>query len=158
MSVQYRMANADDAAALYQRLREADRRELELSSGPDVLLTLTRSVDASEVCMCAEDEEGIVCIWGIARTPEGGSVWMLGADSLQKYQRLLVSDTKPWVHQMLPHYGLLGNYVHAENTKSIRWLKMLGFTFLPEIPDYGVGKAPFLPFYLQDPSCVNQQP
>jgi hypothetical protein len=149
MNVMYRKATVEDAVALYPRLRDADRTEVALSGGPDVLGSLVRSVEQSEVCLCAEDESGVICIWGIVRLPEGGSIWMLGSDAMYKYQRLLITDTKPWVDKMLPHYGLLFNAVHADNARSIRWLKMLGFIFDALIPDYGHGKAPFIPFYKQ---------
>lgn len=150
----YRKASVDDAVALYPNLREADRKEVELSGGPDVLASLIKSVQLSEVCMCAEDESGVLCIWGIVRTPTCGVIWMLGSPLMQRYQKLLVTDTKPWVHKMLPHYGMLCNAVHQDNHKSIRWLKMLGFTLGPLLPEFGAGKAPFYPFYLQEPSHV----
>lgn len=148
MTVTYRKATVDDAVALFPRLRVDDLREVTLSSGNNVEASLVKAVEVSEVCLCAEDEEGIICLWGIARHDSSrGSIWMLAADSVYKYTKELIG-IKPWVHSMLPHYGTLYNYVHADNKRSIRWLKMLGFKFGELIPDYGVGKAPFYPFYL----------
>jgi hypothetical protein len=44
-------------------------------------------------------------------------------------------------------FDYLANYVHATNTKSIRWLKRLGFSFGDPVAGFGHGGGVFLPFY-----------
>ena len=50
-----------------------------------------------------------------------------------------------WVEEKVDQYSLLLNYVDADNTVSMKWLKSLGFKFI-KLLDYGVGQKPFYQF------------
>jgi hypothetical protein len=49
---------------------------------------------------------------------------------------------------MLSLFPVLENMVDARNTKSIKWLKRLGFTFGPPLPHPHSG-LPFYPFEMR---------
>ena len=75
-----------------------------------------------------------------------GSPWLLGSDKLPETKKVMLPVSARWVEEMNTSHPLLLNYVHAENTVSIKWLKSLGFQFINLVKEYGVGKEPFYQF------------
>ena len=61
-------------------------------------------------------------------------VWMLGSEDLRKYPIFFIKGSKEWVERMLNKYSHIVNYIYSENTRSIKWLKWLGFTIHPAAP------------------------
>lgn len=151
-----RKATAADCHELFPKLRKQDRVEIELSSGDPTVGVMLRSLEASDEAWVALDESGeLFGIYGVAEVQGLGSPWMVATPTVYRYSRELVRDGRAWVQSILPRYSRLFNFVHAENTQSIAWLRRLGFTIGELVPDYGAGKAPFHLFY-QDPQCVTE--
>jgi hypothetical protein len=94
-----------------------------------------------------------VCIAGIAKADLPGSYagaatpWMLGTPGMMKYSRMLVKDARVYIDEKMKEFTCLFNFVHAENSVSIGWLKHLGFTLGKTVEEYGPGKQPFILFY-----------
>jgi len=57
-----------------------------------------------------------------------GIPWLLATDELDTVSRDFLKYTKEYMPQVINGYSRLQNYVHAENTQSILWLKWIGFT------------------------------
>jgi len=151
-----RKATIADAAALFPRLREADRKEIALSSGDHTASVLVRSIEASEEAWAVLNDAGeVFVLYGVARLGKFGGPWMVASPEVYRHSKELVKTGREWVVSLLPRYSRLFNFVHAENLRSIAWLKRLGFTIGELVPDFGAGKAPFHFFY-QDPPCVSQ--
>lgn len=147
----YRVATEADARDLAPRLRESDRTEITLSSGPDNEKTLVESVRLSVEAHCAVEDGKVICLWGIGEQDCDGVPWMVASPEAMKHPKKLVKRTRQIIKRWSRHYRLLYNMVHAENITTIRWLKSVGFTIGPLEPAYGVGKAPFHLFFIRKP-------
>lgn len=77
-----------------------------------------------------------------------GSPWMLGTPVLDASSRILVRKTPEYIAQMLKAFPHLVNFVHVENTTSVRWLRRLGFT-VHEARPFGALGEPFHPFEMR---------
>ena len=64
-------------------------------------------------------------------TPEN-KVWMLCTESILKYPLTFAREAKRYIESREEPY--LWNYVDKRNTRHIKLLKYLGFTFLREVP------------------------
>lgn len=136
-----------DAAALAPRLREADRVELTLSSGPDLLRTLEESIAGSSENITATIDDEVVGIGGCGFTDGVGVPWMVSSDALTQRPLSLTRIGLFSIERYAPQCKALINYVHAHNHVHIAWLQRIGFTLGETIAEYGVGKAPFIQFY-----------
>lgn len=142
-----REARLSDVAAMVPNLREADRRELELSSGPDLTATLTRAISTPGENLAGEIDGELVVLGGCYGTDAVGIPWMVGTDRLTADLRTFSQLGAVMRDRYEKQYRLLTNYVHAGNHVHIRWLRHIGFSFGETLPEYGVGKAPFIQFY-----------
>jgi hypothetical protein len=149
-----RRATLLDAVHIAANLRDQDRREIEASHGPEIREALIASLMASEEAWVWTLDEKPICIAGFSKPAlpgpfsGAGSPWMLGTPEMTAYPKLIVREGR-WIVQRAfdKKYPCLFNFVHAENTAAIAWLKHLGFTFGNVIPEYGVAKQPFILFY-----------
>ena len=141
-----------DPEILGENLREADKQEIRAVIGD----TLTYA-QALEVCAVTSDpcyvvrslvSEEPLAMYGVCPQMEGGEVWFLGSDELFETNKMaFLRNSKIWVEKLFDGYDLLYNVVDARNVLHIRWLKWLGFTFIEDIPEYGVEKRRFKQFY-----------
>lgn len=76
--------------------------------------------------MVAEDEQGIVTVFGL--TPDGNP-WMVGTDKMWSYPMTVMKAGKKYVQKCLDEKQFLFNYVDSRNIVHIRWLMKLGFNF-----------------------------
>lgn len=133
-----RPTRAGDAELLAANLRKSDRAELAAVGFDDPLPAIAGSVDVSALCWSAFADGELACIIGVSPFDGAtGSPWMLGTPLLDAHSRVLVRKTPEYIALMLKAFPRLLNFVHAENTTSVRWLRRLGFT-LAEPQPYGV--------------------
>lgn len=78
-----------------------------------------------------------------------GSPWLLGTTLLNRYPGALTKVAMHYRDIGLGLYPVLTNYVDARNTKSIRWLRRLGYTIADEATPYGPQRMPFYKFELR---------
>ncbi|MCA8110255.1 hypothetical protein [Burkholderia cepacia] len=143
-----RKATSADCYSLFPRLREQDRAEIALSSGDATEAPLLRSLVASAEAWVAVDSNDVpFCIYGVAEVDGLGSPWMVATPEVYRFAKRLVKDGRVWVASIQERYTALFNFVHADNSASIAWLRSLGFTIGELVPDYGVARAPFYHFY-----------
>jgi hypothetical protein len=149
--VEFRLATLADAAVLERTLRPTDRAEVIAASGPDVLRTLEQSIRLSTDCWAAEIDGELIALLGVAPVSllSGiGSIWLLGTPRMTRV-RSLTRFARDYLRLILTtEYPVLMNYVDARNTRSIRWLKRLGFTVHAAEP-YGAAGLPFHKFEMR---------
>lgn len=126
------------------------------SHGLDPLQSLQASYNLSECNTIVHEDGSVVGMFGVADCGAYGSPWLLGADKLIDTRKEFIPQAMEWVERANDDYPLLLNYVHAENSVSIRWLKSLGFKFTQYIKEHGVGKEPFYQF-VRIKECATQQ-
>jgi len=140
-----------DAEQLAQNLRASDEAEVRAYGHNDPTLACQRSVARSMLCWTAFVDGQLAAILGVAplSVVSGlGSPWMLGTPVLDASSRILVRKTPEYIAQMLKAFPHLVNFVHAENTTSVRWLRRLGFT-VHEAQAFGALGEPFHPFEMR---------
>ena len=81
--IEHRPTRPEDARDLVARLRAADKLELLLSQGPDLLAGLEGSVKASDLeCFSVFIDGRVEAIYGLCSGPEFNVPWMLGSDEV----------------------------------------------------------------------------
>ena len=146
----YRPSEFEDCAILAPKMRQKDAQEVWHSCGESPLGALETSFNLSavgEVNTIIADDGEVIGMFGVVSHPNGvGTPWLLASDRLPEVAREFVPQSKKWVENMLEKHDVLYNYVFAENTISIRWLKWLGFSFIKKEENFGANPAPFYEF------------
>lgn len=138
-----------DAECLAPILRDADQDELRAGTGMAPLAALQAGADHSQICCTIIDNSWHVAgMFGIVDEGDFGRIWMLGSDALTRPPLSIqfLRECRKHVYQMERPYRIIGNEIDQRNTLHVRWLKWLGFTFLPPIHDYGPERRTFIPF------------
>ncbi len=142
-----RKANIKDFKYVSDNMRVMDRIEAYYQTGLTPEDALSYTYLGSETNMAiADDNDQPIGLCGVQRD---GCIWMVATDKLfenKKYKLQLVRQGRKWVDNLLESYKILYNYVYAENTSAIKWLKTLGFTFINLHESYGQQKKPFYEF------------
>jgi hypothetical protein len=147
-TISYRPATASEVQELVPRLRQADIDECEALFGEgSVLVTTMHGLRPEGVSFVAVRNGITIAVFGVCPGEKKGIgvPWMVGTDELDQCGRELMEEARNCLKIWHRFYPTLMNVVDARNTKSIRWLKRLGFTVRDPVP-MGVGGLPFHPF------------
>ena len=143
VNIDVRKPQWGDSLELVVKMRQADLEELAAlgyTSGLDHLIDT--SVNASAPAYTITADGDVACIMGVVPLVDGAAIWMLGTDLVTVHQRALMRLCRPYIQAFLSEYKHLYNYVHADNTRAVRWLKSVGFTLQSPEP-YGPLGSPF---------------
>lgn len=139
-----RNATLEDAVSLSKSLCKADAAELYAAGHDDCEAILKESVQNSIEVLAVVDEEGVAALFGFSKQGFLGVPWMLCSErTRRKHRRLMLLLPRHYLPQWGQKCSFMGNLVHVENTKSIRWLQFLGFTIHPPVE---VRRGLFHPF------------
>tara|TARA_Y100001937_G_scaffold24040_1_gene34529 strand:+ start:666 stop:1118 length:453 start_codon:yes stop_codon:yes gene_type:complete len=142
-----RKATFKDMKYVANNLRDIDKLEAFYQTGQEPLQALQLTYICSKVNMAiADDNDQPIGLCGVV---QGGIIWMVATDALfdnKKYRIQLIRKGREWVDNLLKSYKVLYNFVYAENTSAIKWLKSLGFTFIQYHEKYGMQGKPFYEF------------
>jgi hypothetical protein len=142
-----------DAEELIANLRADDFREVEASSGVGkVGETIRASIAASWSCWTARADGELGCIFGVSPLSALGGIgapWLLGTDVMDANPRAVMRRSPRYIRPMLGLFPHLMNVVDERNTRSIEWLKWLGFQVHEQSIPYGPKKMPFLFFEMR---------
>jgi len=145
--VRFRRVTNEDIEIVGRALREADRLEVEASSG-EVIPALYETVQKSDVAWTVDDG-GPVGLFGVV--PQGilggGAPWFVGTEGLSRHKKEFLVTSKHLAKEFLAEYHYLENYVDERNAASIRWLGWLGFKF-DEARPYGALGLKFHRFWM----------
>jgi hypothetical protein len=88
------------------------------------------SYAGSDDCLVGVINGKIALIFGVASPllDDVASIWALGTDTCNEVPVSMVKVGRQIVQNFLKQYQRLENYCAADYEKSIRWLKLLGFT------------------------------
>lgn len=149
--VYIRDTHLTDAIRLAANLRASDLNEIHAYGHTDPLGQLVKSAAHSMFCWTAFIDGELAAILGCAPVSALGGIgspWMMGTPVLDRHRRILVRETPRYISKMLSAFPHLVNFVHAENTTSIAWLRRLGFTLHPAEP-FGALGQPFHKFEMR---------
>lgn len=142
-----RSAKMSDVDGMKNRLRESDIKEIWASHHYTPEQALKKCVDT---VFAATIENGRpIGLFGINATELLGkkaTVFMLATNDLEKIEMRFLRNCRQFIDYMLEYYPYLENWVHANNKKSIAWLKFLGAT-VEDAKPYGIENEQFHHFY-----------
>ena len=142
-----RKASLKDFKYVVSNMRVMDKIEAKYQTGLEPELALSYTFLGSQINMAiADDNDQPIGLCGVI---EDGCIWCVATDDLysnKKYRIQLIRQGRVWVDNLLESYKILYNYVYAENTSAIKWLKALGFTFVNYHKEYGKEQKPFYEF------------
>lgn len=122
-----RKAGIEDALFIAEHMRDADKREIQASHGHEPMEAMLICLEQKE-CLAALIGGNPAILFGCSDGGEYGVPWLLATDQINKIGIRFLMISPSYVKRWIDRYKLLVNYVHADNTVSIRWLKWLGFT------------------------------
>ena len=149
MSWFIRKALEGDYDYLQDNMRQADRRELFIAHGYGTKQAMDDIRRYPANCCVIDGEPAI--LFGCADYGTYGVPWMLATNDIRKIPITFIRKSVPIVRGWVDIYGYLTNFVHNENTLSLRWLKALGFKIEGELP---IGKHTFYKVGLGVRECV----
>lgn len=129
--VRYREASQADIEALVPRLRKTDVAECEALFGEgSTLVTTLHGLNPKGVAFVAVHEGETIAVFGVCPGDEDGvgTPWLVGTEALDRLARELIVEARSVLAIWQRFYPILRNVVDTRNSKSIRWLKRLGFT------------------------------
>lgn len=132
-----RRSTQADVEYLGQNLRDADAQECEaLGFPPDVGVSLSYHMSSIRYTLVDPKTGNPGAMLGVAPAdPISGKVWLLGTPAIEKNSITFLRGSKPTLDRLYKESerDILTNYVHAKNELHIKWLKWLGFTFMPKV-------------------------
>lgn len=143
MTVRVPRTTVEHVAELAPKLRQADRDEILALAGYDPEHVLWQSYYHSDMCWSILIDDEVVGIFGCGDC----CPWMLGSERLPEAGKAIAVRGRRYIDFMLRRTGFLWNYVHADNTESLRWLKWCGFEIMPPQP-IGIHGELFHPFFM----------
>jgi hypothetical protein len=144
-------AQVEHCPPIADRVRAADRAELWATCCLDPYQALVRSWAISDHSWTALFDEEPACMFGVTQASlltDSGRPWMISTDLVDRYPMSFLKEQKPFMVHIWRRYAQLENYVDARNTRSIRWLKWLGFEMGQPEP-YGALNLPFIKFKME---------
>jgi hypothetical protein len=141
-NIEVHNATLEDGEYIASNMREADRREIWASNRhtPQEAIAICLQ---QKVCLCAHIDGIPAILFGCSP----GVPWLLSTDDIKKIGVVFIMRSRGYVSEWLKEFGVLENYVHSENTLSIRWLKWLGFSILEPVT---VNNETFYRFEMRD--------
>jgi hypothetical protein len=142
-----REASIFDCGKLAKVMRKEDQQELWFASRSTPLKSLFNGYQGNRCWTGVNTNEEIFMMFGVSRKDEfTGVPWMLASDDLKNVRRTFIKECGSYVEQMFEGYDVLTNHVWSKNEVHIKWLKWLGFKFLPAKP-MGIDGELFYEFY-----------
>lgn len=150
MNLQIRPATSRDAFWVIRKLRKADKREVETSSGLSAVEGVLASCRLSQELYTGtlEGDPNPCLVFGCRPDPEDptvGVIWLLGTDRMLAGRLAVVRAARKQIKEWLQKYQALHNVADCRNTLHLRWLKLMGFSFGPVVQ---VNEHPFQYFYI----------
>ena len=137
-------AELSHAEYITPRMRQIDRIEVEcLGSNYETACIKGLASDDTTLTGLAPDGTP-VCMFGSGNTAFP-YIWLLGTDEVRKYQKPFIKGSKTISQYLIQKHGSGANYVHEDNTQSIRWLKFCGASFLQKVT---INNNPFVEFII----------
>lgn len=144
-----RQSTLEDMRYLSERLRKADRAEVE-ALGYTPTLALETGLYGSKKCLTMAPEGLPVGVYGICPTEMDGVglIWMLATDGLIGHQVKFLRNSRDAIKEIMGDFHLAYNYTDARNTLHHAWLRWCGAVALRRIP-MGINGEEFIEFVIR---------
>lgn len=123
-----RCPTQNDIDTLALCMRQCDIDELYAVTDLSCLEAIQVSVDNShkDFCWSYFADDKLLCIAGCTKV---GNPWLLATPDIELHGLQLTRHCLTKVRMMLNKWGKLSNIIDVRNTKTCKWLKVLGFDF-----------------------------
>lgn len=128
-----REATLKDAYYLRTRLRNADRKEVEIASGKKPEEIVLYAYHSSVICnvICEREGSKPVGIYGVVPqpgSPNAGIVWMLATPGIRKVSKSFLKAAPGIISGLCIAFpGGIHNIVWANNALHVKWIIAAGF-------------------------------
>ncbi len=109
--------------AIVPYLRQADIDEIHAMTEIPPAVAVSYSIANSERGFTALLNGRPCAVFGVQQ----GCIWLVGTDDISKHPVTFYRLSKKIFSQLKKGYPVLENFVHVNNTLSLRWLQWLGF-------------------------------
>lgn len=150
VNVEIKKPTQADVDMLIANIRHDDRQELEASHG-DYKKAIQSSFDKSQYKWSVYADGQFVCLFGMHKLgvlSDTAIIWMLGTELIERHKGAFIRHSREYIQAMLNVSPVLTNHCDVRSSKTVRWLKLMGFTFFDAEP-YGVKGYPFYRFELR---------
>lgn len=128
-------------------MRQEDKDEIWHLARIKPLDALLLSFDHAKNNETALLDGKVVMIFGTGDQGDGfGCPWMLASDLLKEVRKPFLRESHLALSRMSEGFHTLHNVVWSKNREHVRWLRWLGFSFLPAVPMGPDGEL-FYPFF-----------
>jgi hypothetical protein len=126
--------------ALRMRLEEGiervglDKEKIIRGAVKDASYTFTAMIDNEPACM-----------WGIYQQTmlsDTAYMWLITTPLIEKHQFVFARRSQIYLQGLKQHFNVIQGHVDARFSRSIRWLRWLGFRVYPDMND-GTFRRPF---------------
>ena len=114
-------------ASIVPHLRQADIDEIRSMTGLPPSAAVACSIAVSERGFTALLDGKPCAVFGV----HDGIIWLVGTDEITHHPITFYRNSKRIFQNLKNGYARLFNFVHADNTFSLRWLRWLGFSVDP---------------------------
>ena len=153
-----RRPTPEDVDFMIENIRDEDINEVRDYNGATIREVLLDTPDMDKNAWVWECKGQVRVIFGVNPIEEYngvGIVWMLGTKSFDEHKAAFALVCRNVLYSMLDNYSYLFNYASAQNKKSLKWLKWLGFNVKQPEP-IGINGAEFCRFEIWNKKCVIQ--
>lgn len=153
-AVEFREPQPGDIEQLMPRLRAADLAECDaLVGAANAQRAIEASLRNSVHAWTVEAGGEVAAVLGVTALNLMGGVgapWMMGTPLVDRHRGALMRAAPSYIAAMLTAFPHLRNVVDARNTRSIAWLRRMGFQIHAPVA-VGVAGLPFHPFSMDAP-------
>lgn len=128
-------AEVSHIAPIANQMRAEDKKECMGIGGytPTHALVLSFNYSTSMKKTVLDTEGKPIAMFGVCPISEQvGAAWLLATEEFYNKKKALIHYTPEFLRVAHSHHPLLINYVSVTNTKSIRWLRWAGFSFIKQ--------------------------
>lgn len=147
--IRYRETVDKDIDILAPIMRKQDVKEVFYSDGVTPKDALLMSKKNSKECFTVveENDEDVILMFGVVEDDNGDALpWLLGSDRTAKIPKFVLENSSEKITEWKGKYNRLYNFVHAENTVSLKFLKWLGFSLDKKHEEWGHNPSQFIEF------------
>lgn len=148
MGVEIRRYRDGDGEYIAEHIRRADRREIHFLSALKPLPAIRLTIAQSEHAWTATVDGRPAAIFGVCRKTrlsDTAMPWLLATEEADRHMASFARLSRKAFDAIMEAYPVLENYALAENVKTLRWLKWLGFD-MQEPQPHGCMGAMFVRF------------
>lgn len=151
MAVKFILPDHEVLSVVANDMRDEDVAEVWAAQHHTPMESLVKGVEVSKMTAAVEID-GVPCaVLGLVVRDILSGVgvpWLLGSNEALKHRRHFITLAPQVLGEMLSICPSLYNFVHSQNTASVRWLKRIGFNIEDPQP-YGASRDLFHRFTME---------